>query len=410
MLNEKQLASYAELVVKVGANLQNGQSLWINSPIECHEIARAIAKQAYLAGAYDVHINWSDEKFGRLRIDHASLESLLDIPEWMVKSRERLVEKRMALISISAGDPNNYTGADMQKLQKVTQKTRQAFEMLSNATMSNYCRWCVISVPTINWAKKVFPDASAAQAVNKLWNAISKAMRLNAVDPVAAWRKHNETLKKRAKFLNDHDFEAMKFTSSNGTDLVVGLAEGHIWSGASEHGQDGVEFTANMPTEEVFTAPHKYKVDGVLKSALPLVHNGIVIDKFSITFKKGRVVNFSAEQGFDMLKSLIETDEGSHYLGEIALIGKNSPISKMGILFFNTLFDENASCHLAIGRAYPTTVKNGNNLTNEQLDKLGANYSLEHSDFMIGTKDMNIVGITKKGEKIQIFRDGEWVI
>lgn len=410
MLNDKQLASYSELVVKVGINLQKGQSLWINSPIECAEIARNIAKQAYLAGAYDVHIQWGDEKLGRLRIDNASLESLLDVPEWIKQSRQSIVDKRMALVSISAGDPNNYTGADMSKLQKVTQNNRIIFENLSNATMTNFCRWCVISVPTVAWAKKIFPEATEKQAVNKLWKAIAKSMRLDAEDPVTAWRIHNETLKRRADFLNKNNFESLRFTNSIGTDITVGLAEGHIWSGASEHGQDGVEFTANMPTEEVFTAPHKYRVEGVLKSALPLVHDGNVIDNFTIKFKKGRVTDYSAEQGYETLKSLIDTDEGSHFLGEVALIGKNSPISKMGILFFNTLFDENASCHLAIGRAYPTTVRNGNNMTNEELDKIGCNYSLEHSDFMIGTKDINIVGIKKNGEKIQIFRDGEWVI
>lgn len=410
MLNDKQLANYAELVVKVGVNLQKGQDLLISSPIECGEIARQLAVEAYKAGARDITINYTDEKMTRIRLDHGAVDVLTNIPKWLVAMRDTAVDNRACTISISAGDPSIYSGVDADKLSKYNNSLRLAIKKFREATMSNLIRWCVISVPTVNWAKKVFPDCDATQAVDKLWASIGKAMRLDAADPVAEWKKHIDTLHRRSELLNSYNFDHLLMTSRNGTNLKVGLAKDHLWLAAREMGQDNVPFTANMPTEEIFTAPHKYKVDGVLKSALPLVENGNVIDKFSITFKDGRVTDFSAEKGYDTLKHLINTDEGSHHLGEVALIGKKSPIAQMGILFFNTLFDENASCHLAIGKAYPTTVKNGNNMTLEQLDKMGVNDSLEHCDFMIGSSDFNVVGVTAKGEKVQLFVDGDWVV
>lgn len=410
MLNNKQLANYAELVVKVGVNLQSGQDLLISSPIECGEIARQIAVEAYKAGARDVTIAYTDEKMARIKLDHGSIEALTDIPKWLIAMRESAVDRRACTVSIAAGDPSIYTGVDMEKLSKQSQAQRVALKKFRDATMSNLIRWCVISVPTVNWAMKIFPKADATKAVDKLWTAIAKSMRLDSDNPVAAWTKHIETLHRRATLLNNYNFDHLLMTSKNGTNLKVGLAQNHLWLAAREMDQSNVPFTANMPTEEIFTAPHKYKVDGVLKSALPLVDNGNIIDNFSITFKDGRITDFSAEKGYEALKHLINTDEGSHHLGEVALIGKKSPIAEMGILFFNTLFDENASCHLAIGKAYPTTVKNGNNLTLEQLDKLGVNDSLEHADFMIGSNDFNVIGVTAKNEKVQLFVDGEWVV
>jgi aminopeptidase len=235
-------------------------------------------------------------------------------------------------------------------------------------------------------------------------------MRLDKDDPVKEWREHVATMKRHAEFLNKHNFEYLVIKNGLGTDLKVCLAIDHEWMPAEELAQDNIPFIANMPTEEIFTAPHKTKVDGVLKNALPLAYNGNIIDGFTIEFKDGKIVNYTADKGYVTLKGLIETDDGTHYLGEVALIGKNSPIAKSGLLFYNTLFDENASCHLAIGKAYPTNILGGEKLTTTELDKLGVNDSIEHVDFMIGTKDLKIVGETCDGTLITIFDDGDWAI
>jgi aminopeptidase len=235
-------------------------------------------------------------------------------------------------------------------------------------------------------------------------------MRLDYENPTLEWDKHIQTLERRASFLNDKNFEYIHFKNAKGTDLMVGLANDHQWISAREKAQDGIHFVANMPTEEVFTAPHREKVDGTLVSALPLCENGQIIDEFSITFKKGKIVDFTAKKGYETLKHLIETDSGTRRLGEIALIGKNSPVAKCNTLFYNTLFDENASCHLAIGKAYPTTVKNGESYSIKQLKEMGVNDSTEHIDFMIGTPDLQVTGIAKDGTKTTLFVDGEWVI
>ena len=239
---------------------------------------------------------------------------------------------------------------------------------------------------------------------------IAKTIRLDSADPVDAWKEHVALLDKRAQFLNGNDFEYLHFTSNNGTDLKVGLANEHNWLSAKEKDCHGMPFIANMPTEEIFTAPHKLKVDGRLVSALPLCYNGQIIDNFTIDFKKGKIVSFSAEKGYETLKGLIYTDKGTLRLGEVALIGKNSPIAKSGVLFYNTLFDENASCHLAIGKGYPTTIKNGENLSKKELSSLGLNDSIEHVDFMIGNTDLSVIGVRKDQTKIVLFEDGDWII
>ncbi|MDD3831239.1 MAG: aminopeptidase [Clostridia bacterium] len=408
MLSNEKVKQFADLAIKIGVNLQPNQELNINSPIECAPIVRIMAQAAYDAGAKSVSVKWSDEKLSRINIDNQSIETLQEIPDWIVQRANYIVDKGCANISISAGDPSIYAGVDPVKLQKSSQATRKAIKYYYDKMMANACRWLVVSIPTKAWADKVFPNCE--DSVDKLWDAIARTMRLDQDDPVKAWEEHIIRLNRRAKFMNDKDFEYVHMTSKNGTDLMVGLSEGHIWCAAQEEAQDGIMFTANLPTEEIFTAPHKYKVNGVVHNALPLVDNGNIIDEFYVKFKDGKVVDYDAKQGKDALKNIIETDEGSCYLGEVALIGKNSPISQLGILFYNTLFDENASCHLALGKGYPSTVKGGVAMTKEQLDKVGVNESAEHCDFMVGTTDMNIEGITKSGERVQLFVDGEWVI
>lgn len=408
MLTDKQLASYAELCIKIGVNLQKNQSVCINTPVECADIARYIAEAAYTHGAKKVLVEYRDEKLSRIKYDHETIETLKEIPQWFIDKKNDIVKEKMCVISIAAGDPSIFAGVDPEKLKASSIATRTALKAYQAASMSNVIRWLVVSVPTKAWAKQVFPGQE--NPVDKLWNAIALSMHLDTENPLKAWEKHIETLNRRAKFLNDHNFEYIHMTSKNGTDLKVGLAKDHIWCAAQEMAQDGIAFTANMPTEEIFTAPHKYNVNGVVKNALPLVNQGNIIDDFSVTFKDGRVTDFSAGKGYDALKNIIETDAGSRHIGEIALIGKKSPIHEMGLLFYNTLFDENASCHLAFGKAYPTNVKNGSKMTVAKLDKMGVNDSMEHCDFMVGTNDMDILGVTHDGKKIQLFVDGEWVI
>ncbi len=408
MLTGKILSDYAELVVKIGVNLQKGQGLEIVCPVEKREVAKALTIAGYKAGAKIVRIRWEDEEINKLNYTYADTNALTEVPKWLVASRNYLVEEGFCYIAVSADDPSAFKDIPADKIAAVAKARGKALKKYSDAVMSNQIRWCVISVPTLAWAKQVFPNST--DAVKDLAEAIEKTMRLDCENPLQMWQEHIKTLDKRAEFLNKHNFSYLHFKSGNGTDLKVGLAKNHLWTSAQELAKDGVKFVANMPTEEVFTAPHRLKVDGVLKSALPLCENGQIIDDFSITFKKGKIIDFTAKKGYETLKHLINTDEGTHHLGEVALIGKNSPIAQSGILFYNTLFDENASCHLAIGKAYPTTVKNGETLSKKELKALGVNDSTEHIDFMIGTDDLEVIGVDDKGNAVQIFKNGEWVI
>ena len=408
MLKGKILDDYAELAVSVGVNLQKGQGLEIVCPVEKAEIARALTKAAYKKGAKIVRVRWEDEQINKLNYSFASTETLKEIPKWYIDSKNYLVEKGFCYIAISADDPSAFNDIPAEKLGEVAKTRAKALKKFFAKVMDNSIRWCVVSVPTLAWAKQVFPDAVDPE--EELSKAIEKTMRLDSPNPLLSWEEHIKLLDKRAEFLNLANFEYLHFENSLGTNLKVGLCEDHVWTSAKELAKDGVPFVANMPTEEVFTAPHRLKVDGVLKSALPLCENGQIIDDFTITFKNGKIIDFSAKKGYEVLKQLIETDDGTSRLGEVALIGKNSPIAKSKILFFNTLFDENASCHLAIGKAYPTTVKNGANLSIKELKEKGLNDSAEHVDFMIGTDDLTVTGIKKDGSKFLLFKDGEWTI
>lgn len=408
MLTGKKLYDFAELVLGVGVNLQKGQGLEIVCPVEKSEVAVAFSEKAYEMGARIVNVRWSCEKTDRVNYLYAEEEALTDIPKWFVDSKNYLVKKGFCYVAIDAEDPSAFKDVPSEKLAAVSKKKSKLLKAFSDEVMSNGIRWCVVSVPTESWAKKIFP--AAADPVEELSSAIEKTMRLDEKNPLEAWQKHIATLNRRAEFMNAKNFEYLHYKSANGTDLMLGLAENHVWVSAQEKAKDGVPFVANMPTEEIFTAPHKDKINGVVKSALPLSYNGQIIENFSFTFKRGKVIDFSAEKGYDVLKKLLETDAGTLSLGEAALIGKNSPIAKSGILFLNTLFDENASCHLALGKGYPTTVKGGAEMTVKELKKLGVNDSVEHVDFMIGSPDLSVTGIGYDKSETPLFVDGEWVI
>ncbi len=410
MLTQIQMEKFAELAVLVGANMQKDQMVVIRCDVQCKDFAHLIAEKAYQFGAKKVIVQWRDEVLSRLTMLNASKETLCEVPDYQIAQSQYFIDNKVCLISISAGNPNIFKGCDPEKLAASNIAGAKAMANFRKATMSNYLRWTIVSIPTPAWAKQVFPDLSEQEGMDKMWNAIGHIMRLDQENPTEAWRKHIATLHRRADFLNAHNFEYIHLTNKHGTNLRVGLAVDHVWLAAEEEGQDGLPFTANMPTEEIFTAPHNKKIDGTVVNALPLVNNGTIIDKFKLTFKHGKVVDYSAEVGYEALKGLLSTDEGVLSLGEIALIGKNSPIAESGILFFNTLFDENASCHLAFGASYPTTVKGGNDMDEQALAEHGMNTSLQHVDFMIGTKDIDIDGIDHDGNVTPLFRDGEWVI
>lgn len=407
-MNTTFLEKYADLIVKTGVNIQQGQTLIISSPIECASFARMISQVAYQAGARDVVMNWKDELFSKIRFLQAPEQVFEEFPEWQKEFYTSYVRQGAAFVHIAASDPELLKDVDPDRVAKVQKTSNLALQEYRERIMSHKNAWCIVSIPTKSWAKKVFPDLSEDQAVEELWEAIFKTVRVDTENPVAAWDHHKENLKVSADFLNSNQFKFLRYTNSLGTDLEIELPEGHIWLGGSEFTPEGVEFIANMPTEEVFTLPKKTGVNGIVVSSMPLNYNGNLIEQFSMTFKDGKVVDFTAEKGYEVLKKLIETDEGSCYLGEVALVPYDSPISNAKILYFNTLFDENASCHLAIGKAYPICIKNGETMNKEEMEKAGVNDSLTHVDFMIGTQDLEIIGITSAGVEMPVFKNGNF--
>ncbi|HLQ73453.1 MAG TPA: aminopeptidase [Bacillota bacterium] len=400
---------YAELVVKTGVNLQKGQPLMINSPIECADFTRLIAKQAYEAGAKDVHINWADDELTYLKYKHADEAVLAEFPEWKIDRHESFAKDGAALLSIHATDPDLLKDIDPERVALANKASAEGLKNFRTYVMNDLITWSVISVPTKAWAKKVFPNDEAEEAVNKLWDAILKTVRVDEDDPIAAWDKHNDTLHKAESVLNDKQYESLHF-KADGTDLIVGLPKDHIWQGGSAVSEKGITFNPNMPTEEVFCVPHKYDVNGTVSSTKPLNYGGNIIDDFTLTFKDGKVVDFDAKEGKETLKQLLDIDEGARRLGEVALVPHESPISQSGLTFYNTLFDENASCHLAFGKAYPTNIKGGADMSDDALDKHGVNDSLTHVDFMIGSANMSIDGIKADGTTEAVFREGTWSI
>ncbi|APC39476.1 peptidase M29 [Clostridium estertheticum subsp. estertheticum] len=408
MMDNKLLEKYALLLVKTGINIQKDQTLVINSPIECAAFTRIVSKIAYIEGAREVVVTWRDELSTKIKFMFAPEEIFSEYPDWQRDFYVSSARKGAAFLSISASDPELMKDVNPERLSKSNKAASTAIKEYRDRMMSNKNVWCVASIPTQAWANKVFPKVSEDEAMEKLWNAIFKTVRVDALDPVASWETHKSNLKKSMDYLNLNNFKYLQYKNSLGTDLKIELPENHLWLGGSDYTPGGVEFIANMPTEEVFTLPKKTGVNGIVVSSKPLNYNGNLIENFSLTFEKGKVVDFKAETGYDILKSIIETDEGSCYLGEVALVPYDSPISNSNILFYNTLFDENASCHLALGKAYPVCIKNGENLSNEELSKLEVNDSFVHEDFMVGTEDLQIIGITADGKEVSVFEKGNF--
>lgn len=408
MNKENLLKKYAKLAIYQGVNVQKNQTLVISSPIECAKFTRMLVEEAYIKGAKEVVVQWNDELTGKLKYKYSPMEVFETIPEWVKESRLSYAKEGACFLSISASDPELLKDVDPKKVATFRKASSIASREFSSRLMSNENAWSIVSIPTVGWAKKVFPNISEDEAVEKLWDAIFKIVRVDSQDPVKAWEEHKNTLKKNMDFLNSKKFKSLHYTNSLGTDLIIELPEKHLWAGGAEFTQDGTEFIANMPTEEIFSMPKKTGVSGKVVSSMPLNYGGNLINNFSLTFKDGKVVDFSAEEGYETLKNLLDTDEGAKYLGEVALVPYNSPISNSNIIFFNTLYDENASCHLAFGKAYSLCIKDGEKMSEEELLKEGANDSLTHVDFMIGTKDLQITGTTYDNEKFDIFVNGNW--
>ena len=405
------LKKFAKLAVETGVNVQKDQLVWVRSSVESKDLARLIVEAAYNAGAKEVAVQWSDPYVSRTGYDFMTAETLEQVPEWSIDKVKEFIEKGGCAISITSPIPGLNKGVDPQKLQREGKARSKKLKFYSDHMMGNHTQWSIVAAPNTVWAEKVFPNLKGEEAVEALWNAILEASRVTEDnDPVKEWEEHNESLLSHNRILNENNFESLHFKNSLGTDLVVKLVENHVWAGGGEHTTKGVYFNPNIPTEENFTMPHMYGVEGRVVATKPLNYNGNLIEDFYLDFEEGKVVAYDAKKAKETLKSLIEFDEGSSRLGEVALISHNSPISNSGILFYNTLFDENASCHLALGRSYPMNVKGGTEMSQEELTKANSNNSMTHVDFMFGSEDMNIVGTKKDGTKVQIFENGNFVI
>ncbi|MEW9668649.1 aminopeptidase [Ammoniphilus sp. 3BR4] len=404
---ETLLDRYAQLAVKVGVNIQPGQTLVITAPLASVDFVRKITRKAYESGAKNVHTEWTDDELTRIKYDLAPQEAFQEYPQWRAKGFEEMAANNAAFLSIVASNPDLLKGVDPERITAANKATGEAMAKFRSYAMSDKVSWTVIAVPSPAWAAKVFPDLPEQEQMEALWQAIFETTRVTQEDPVKAWQDHNDLLNQKAEYLNNRRYRFLHYEAP-GTKLSLELPAGHIWVGAGSLNEKGTPFMANMPTEEVFTTPLKQGVNGTVRSTKPLSYSGNLIENFSLTFEKGRIVDFSAEKGYEVLKRLVETDEGSHYLGEVALVPHESPISRTNLIFYNTLFDENASNHLAIGNSYAFCLEGGKNMSKEELEAQGLNSSITHVDFMVGSDQMNIDGETADGTREPIFRNGNW--
>lgn len=410
MINETLLKKYAHLAVKSGVNIQKGQLLVIDAPIHCGEFVRLCAQEAYKLGACDVEVIWTDEYLKKLTLLHQSEENLKSFPEWEVLRKKSQVERNCAFLLIDSKIPEMLNDCDAGKIQTMAIARQTALKPWQNYTSAGHGQWSIVAIPNPEWACKVFSDCSKEEAYDRLWDAILKTVYLTKDnDPVEEWVQHSQKIQKHCQILNEMNLKSLHFKNSLGTDLHIELVKDHIWAGGSEDSTKGIPFNPNMPTEEVFTMPHRLGVSGKVVSTKPLNYQGQLIEDFEIEFKEGKAIFCKAKTNQESLQALIDLDEGSAYLGEVALISHNSPISQSQILYYDTLFDENASCHLALGKAYPMNIKNGPSMSDEALKEKGCNLSLTHVDFMFGSADMEIIGTDQNGDTKTIFNNGNFV-
>jgi aminopeptidase len=410
---DRKLASYADLAIRLGLNLQPGQRLLITNlssggvVLEAAPLVRQLAAAAYRAGARFVDVLWADEPLRLLRFEQAPRDSFEEYPTWQVATALEYVERGDALLSVKADDPDLLRAQDPGLVGLARKVTSQKIAPVLEHIERNATNWLVIAAATPAWAARIFPEAEAVEQTDRLWESIFAMCRVGAPDPAAAWRAHVANLVARRDYLNAKRYAALHY-SGPGTDLTVGLPQGHLWDSASMPSQQGIEFIANLPTEEVFTLAHRARVDGTVTASRPLSYGGTLIDGFRVTFAEGRAVSVHAERGEAVLRSLVDTDDGAGRLGEVALVPNSSPISQTGRIFLSTLIDENAASHLAFGSAYRFSVEGAENMSAEEFAAVGGNTSLLHVDFMIGSGELDVDGITQEGEVEAVMRRGEW--
>ncbi|MGM9575776.1 MAG: aminopeptidase [Oscillospiraceae bacterium] len=406
-MDGEKLKGYAELIVRVGVNIQAGQDVIISAELDQPEFVELVVGECYRAGAAEVRVEWTHQPLKLLHVQYQSLERLGTIADWEKQRLLHRAETLPAMIYLESADPAGLDALDQEKWGKSVQMRWGVIKPIRDS-MENKYQWCIAAVPGKKWAKKVFPELSGDEAVEKLWEAILYTSRADN-DGVAAWREHNAELKSRCGHLNALKLRRLHYSSSNGTDFTVGLIpEAQFMAGAEETLGAGVTFNPNIPSEEVFTSPMKGEAEGIVYSTRPLSYRGTMIENFSIRFENGRVSEVRAEKGEDALRTLVSMDEGAGMLGECALVPYDSPIRNSGIMFYNTLFDENAACHLALGDGFANCIRDYDKYTLEQCREMGVNMSMIHEDFMIGSEDLDITGITESGETVQIFKNGNW--
>lgn len=404
------LQKYADVIIHKGIQVAADDYLLINADIEQAPLVRLLAETAYKAGAKKVKVTWADDALTRIGYENQSVETLTDIPQYTIDESNDWIAKRAKRISLRSSNPNALSGIDPSKISAAQRAASEALQEQRIATQANVVSWLVVAGAGQEWAKLVFPELSTTEEkVDALWNEIFKTTRVYEADPVKAWNEHEAKLNEKAHFLNEIQFDHLHYTGP-GTDLKLGLPKNHIWESAGSVNEKGEAFIANMPTEEVFTAPDANRAEGHITSSKPLSYGGTVIDGMTFYFENGQITDVKAEQGEETLRKLVEDNDGSRSLGEVALVPHQSPISQSGIIFYNTLFDENASNHLAIGQAYATSVQGGTKMSQDELKDAGLNRSNVHVDFMVGNAEMNIDGITTDGKVIPVFRNGEWAI
>ena len=406
--SEELKRNYAELVIRSGVNLQKGQRLSISCPVECADFGRLCAAAAYKAGCSEVLMRWLDDDLKRMKFLNAADEVFDRVDPWNAEYFNSLSEEGAAFLTIHSENPGSLSGVDPDRIKRSKISSGKALKEYRKRITNSECQWCVCSVPSKAWAKAVFPDLDEEEAEARLWKEILAACRADKGDAVRRWDEHIAEIRKHADIMNSYDFKTLRYKNTAGTDVTVDLPEGHYWGGGAEEAANGVSFSPNIPTEEVFTLPVKNSVNGTLAATKPLSLNGTVIEGFSFTVKDGKITEVHAEKGEDILRDAISVDEGASYFGEVALVSHDSPISRSGVLFLNTLFDENASCHFAFGDAYPN-IRGAENMSEEELKSRGMNSSMTHVDFMIGSADLEITGITHDGREVAVFRNGNFV-
>jgi len=400
------LREYAKLIVRCGVNVQKGQEVMIYADLDQPEFVQMVAEEAYKAKAKKVIVEWNYQPLSRIHARYQTVKTMGTVPQWQIARRQHMVDTVPCRIHLISEDPDGLKGMNMEKVAKARQMTYPILKPFSDQ-LDGVQQWCIAAVPGVAWAKKVFPGYSKTQAVEKLWEAILSTSRVSD-DPIAAWEKHNADLKARCDYLNSLQIESLHYTADNGTDLTVGMFPQARFCGGREISKRGIAFNPNIPSEECFISPKKGVAEGIVYSTKPLSYEGQLIDNFCFRFEGGKVVEARAEVGEELLNTLINMDEGAAYLGECALVPQKSPIAESGLLFYNTLFDENAACHLAIGRGFVDTIEGYFDLTVEQCREMGMNDSMIHEDFMIGCDSMNIDAHTRDGKIVPIFRNGNW--